>query len=142
VRRIGLALALLAASTILSSCVEDVSPGSNNPPKVWFTRAPKEGREIFTNAFEFWWTATDTDDDLGMGQTYVTVVPAKVDTFVVSPRTLADGALASVYPAAAFQRGQSAGYRLHLQRHSDRRGAEGPRGSIAHSQSGSIICHQ
>lgn len=92
-RRIGLALALLAASTILSSCVEDVSPGSNNPPKVWFTRAPKEGREIFTNAFEFWWTATDTDDDLGMGQTYVTVVPAKVDTFVVSPRTLADGPL-------------------------------------------------
>jgi len=93
VRRIWLALVLLAAAAILSSCVEEISPGSNNPPKVWFTKAPKDGREIFSNQYEFTWTATDTDDDLGMGQTYVSLVPATIDTFVVSPIELANGAM-------------------------------------------------
>lgn len=82
---------LLVVAVSVWSCVEDLAPGSNNQPKVWFTRAPREGREIFTNAYQFQWMASDTDDDLGMGQTYVALAPAQIDTIVVFPPQLLDG---------------------------------------------------
>ena len=90
-RRLLLALALLAAAMLMSSCVENVSPGSNTPPKIWFTHAPKEGREIFDNGYDFQWMSTDTDDDLGMGQTWVGLTPTTIDTTVVFPHELAAG---------------------------------------------------
>jgi hypothetical protein len=54
-----------------AGCVEDIERGENLPPRVWFERAPAEGSVIFSNSAEFEWRASDWDDDLGMGATYV-----------------------------------------------------------------------
>lgn len=90
-RRGMLVLALLIVAVSVWSCVEDLAPGTNSEPRIRFIRAPKEGREIFQNAYEFQWLATDLDDDLGMGQTHVQLTPAKIDTIVVFPPELVSG---------------------------------------------------
>lgn len=59
-------------------CVEELQPEGNLKPMVWFDRGPEEGEVIFQNAVNFEWTATDWDDDLGMGATFVQLDPAYV----------------------------------------------------------------
>lgn len=54
-----------------AGCVEDIERGENVSPTVWFETSPAESSVIFSNATSFEWKASDFDDDLGMGATYV-----------------------------------------------------------------------
>lgn len=62
---------LILAILLAAGCVEEIERGDNMAPRVWFERSPAEGAVIFGNATEFEWRASDWDDDLGMGATYV-----------------------------------------------------------------------
>ncbi|MGD9401463.1 MAG: hypothetical protein PVF95_04225 [bacterium] len=70
-----LMLMLLLGILVGAGCVEEIQRGDNIPPRVWFETAPAESAVIFSNATSFEWKASDWDDDLGMGATYV-----KLDT--------------------------------------------------------------
>jgi hypothetical protein len=86
VRRLVLLLALCVVAVTTWSCIEEIQPKTNNQPRVWFTRAPEKGGVVYQNAAIFEWTATDFDDDLGMGETYVGLqpyLPCRWDTFTV-----------------------------------------------------------
>jgi hypothetical protein len=89
VRRIAAAMILIGAVAFIWGCVEDITPSGNSKPKIWFTRAPREGREVFDNSVSFEWIATDVDDDLGMGQVFVALdpyLPCVIDTVTFCPR--------------------------------------------------------
>ena len=109
-RRLMLLGALFAVVATVWGCIEDIQPKTNNNPKIWFTRAPRNQGVIFQNGATFEWTATDTDDDLGMGQIWVRLDPYLecivdtqtvcsppepchdvVDTSCIYPVTLRDG---------------------------------------------------
>lgn len=70
-----LLLMLILGLLLAAGCVEEISRGENMEPRVWFERSPAESSVVFANAVEFEWRASDWDDDLGMGATYV-----KLDT--------------------------------------------------------------
>jgi hypothetical protein len=75
-----IALAALVAVLVLG-CIEDIKPGSNRKPMVWFTRGPDNGSVVFENGVTFEWNASDWDDDLGMGMTHVKLEPHEVEWF-------------------------------------------------------------
>jgi hypothetical protein len=81
VRSVKLGLFLIVAGAFLWGCVEELSTGSNRKPMIWFTRGPAEGSVTFQNAVNFEWVATDWDDDLGMGKTYIRLEPSVVPWF-------------------------------------------------------------
>jgi hypothetical protein len=91
VRKAFAIIILLGLVAAIWGCVEEISPTSNSKPKVWFTAAPREGREVFDNGVAFEWMATDLDDDLGMGQTFVSIEPAVINSQVVFPPELQYG---------------------------------------------------
>lgn len=68
-------------AVLVWGCIEDLEPSSNRKPMVWFLRGPGEGSVVFSNSVFFEWSATDWDDDLGMGATYVKLDPPTVDWF-------------------------------------------------------------
>ena len=70
-KHIRLHAMLILAILLAAGCVEEIERGDNMAPRVWFERSPAEGAVIFGNATEFEWRASDWDDDLGMGATYV-----------------------------------------------------------------------
>jgi hypothetical protein len=76
--RLWLLVFVLMAGALIWGCVEDLDPETNSAPMVWFTRAPEDGEVIFSNAANFEWVATDWDDDLGMGSTYIQLEPSTV----------------------------------------------------------------
>ncbi len=76
--RIWLIVFVILFGALIYGCVEELDSGKNTPPMVWFTRAPEDGEVIFTNAASFQWIATDWDDDLGMGSTYIKLEPNEV----------------------------------------------------------------
>jgi hypothetical protein len=81
VRAFKLVLMVALVSGLIWGCVEELDTGSNLKPMIWFTRGPDEGEVIFENAVNFEWVATDWDDDLGMGSTYIRLEPATVRWF-------------------------------------------------------------
>jgi hypothetical protein len=88
VRRAFAVIIVLGLVTAIWGCVEEITPTTNSKPKIWFTRAPKAGHEVFDNSASFEWMATDIDDDLGMGQTYVAIEPTVVGADTVFPPEL------------------------------------------------------
>ena len=60
-------------------CVEELDTGANSDPNVWFIWAPPQDEVIFQNSADFIWVATDYDDDLGMGETYVSLSPSSFE---------------------------------------------------------------
>jgi hypothetical protein len=69
-------LILVAATAMLVwGCVEELDTGRNYTPLIWFTHGPDSTGIIYDNSMEFEWVATDVDDDLGMGATYVMLHP-------------------------------------------------------------------
>jgi hypothetical protein len=81
VRNFKLLMMTAFAVTLVWGCVEDLDTGRNRAPIVWFTSGVDTSGVIFDNAIEFQWTATDYDDDLGMGATYVSLDPSLVSWF-------------------------------------------------------------
>ena len=69
---------VIAVGALVWGCVEELEPESNLKPMVWFDRGPDEGAVVFQNSVTFEWTATDWDDDLGMGATYIRLEPSSV----------------------------------------------------------------
>jgi len=98
-RRLILLLALCAVALTTWSCIEEIQPKTNNAPKIWFVRAPEANQIIYENGATFEWVAVDTDDDLGMGQTYVAMTPTVIDTIEIYPPTLQQGWLRVYKPA-------------------------------------------
>ncbi len=78
-RYLKLIILLVIAGAFIWGCVEDVAPGRNRSPNVWFTRGPDNNSVTFLNSVDFEWMATDFDDDLGMGATYVRLEPSTVE---------------------------------------------------------------
>ncbi len=68
-------------AVLVWGCIENLEPSSNRKPMVWFLRGPDNGSVVFDNSVFFEWSATDWDDDLGMGATYVKIDPPTVDWF-------------------------------------------------------------
>jgi hypothetical protein len=68
-------------AALVWGCIENLEPSSNRKPMVWFERGPQNGSVVFDNSVFFEWNATDWDDDLGMGATYVRLDPSTVDWF-------------------------------------------------------------
>lgn len=66
-----LLLMLVLALFLAAGCVEEIQRGDNMSPTVWFEISPPESAVIFANGTDFQWRASDWDDDLGMGATYV-----------------------------------------------------------------------
>jgi hypothetical protein len=62
-------------------CVEELEPSGNMPPMLWFTRGPEDSTIIYENAANFEWRASDWDDDLGMGATFVRLEPSEVEWY-------------------------------------------------------------
>jgi hypothetical protein len=81
VRNTKLLIIVGIAIALAWGCVEDLDTGQNRPPTVWFTRGVDTTGIVFDNAVEFEWTATDFDDDLGMGATYVNLEPNIVEWY-------------------------------------------------------------
>jgi hypothetical protein len=79
--KLWLLISVLLAGALIWGCVEELDPGSNQAPMVWFTRAPDDGEVLFSNAANFEWVATDWDDDLGMGSTFIQLEPSTVTWF-------------------------------------------------------------
>lgn len=75
---VKLILFVIVVGAFVWGCVEELEPGKNLKPMVWFDRGPEEGEVIFQNSVTFEWTATDWDDDLGMGSTYIRLEPSYV----------------------------------------------------------------
>jgi hypothetical protein len=71
VKSTKLLLMLMLGLLVAAGCVEDIERGENMAPRVWFETSPPESAVIFANAADFEWRASDWDDDLGMGATYV-----------------------------------------------------------------------
>jgi hypothetical protein len=71
VRGLMLIVLTVMVGALIWGCVEELEQAGNQPPRVWFTTAPEDNSIIFQNAATFEWIATDWDDDLGMGATYV-----------------------------------------------------------------------
>ncbi len=82
--KLWLLVFVILAGALIWGCVEEIDPGSNRPPMVWFTRAPDDGEVIFSNAANFEWVATDWDDDLGMGSTFIQLEPETLTWFDVA----------------------------------------------------------
>jgi hypothetical protein len=76
--RLWLVVFVLLSGALIWGCVEELDQGRNRVPMVWFTRAPENGEVVFQNAVNFEWIATDWDDDLGMGATYIKFEPDSV----------------------------------------------------------------
>jgi len=100
-RRLVLVLALGAVALTALSCIEEIQPKFNSNPRVWFTRAPGDRSVIYDNAAGFEWVAVDIDDDLGMGQTFVSLSPAVIDTILVYPHELERGWVRVYKPTAS-----------------------------------------
>ncbi|HVP57652.1 MAG TPA: hypothetical protein VMU02_06105 [bacterium] len=98
-RRMILVLALAAVALTAWGCIQDIQPKYDSNPRVWFTRAPADRGVIYDNAATFEWVAVDTDDDLGMGKTFVRLTPTSVDTIVVFPHELEQGWVRVYKPA-------------------------------------------
>lgn len=75
---IKLIVFLVLVAFVVWGCVEELTQGYNRSPNVWITRGPSNGEVIFQNSVDFEWMATDYDDDLGMGASYVRLVPHEV----------------------------------------------------------------
>jgi hypothetical protein len=75
VRLVKLIILICLVGTFVWGCVEDVNTGANTEPNVWFIWAPEQNSVIYQNSADFIWIATDFDDDLGMGETYVSLEP-------------------------------------------------------------------
>ena len=111
-RRLILLAALGAVALTTWSCIEEIEPKTNNVPTIMFTRAPENRNVIYDNGVQFEWMAVDTDDDLGMGKTYVKLTPyteiytpdgtGGTDTMAVFPPELKDGWV-RIYKRAAFE---------------------------------------
>jgi hypothetical protein len=80
-QRIKIMLFAVLVAVFVYGCIEDVNPGKNNKPMLWFVRGPSDGDVIFDNGVTFEWRATDWDDDLGMGATYVKLEPPTVEWY-------------------------------------------------------------
>jgi hypothetical protein len=100
-RRLILLAALAAVALTTWSCIEEIGPKTNSAPRIWFTRAPDDSNVIYENGAQFEWVAVDTDDDLGMGRTYVKLTPSLIDTIEVYPPELQQGWVRIYKPATA-----------------------------------------
>jgi hypothetical protein len=81
VRDLKIVVFIILAGLVLWGCVEELDTGRNYKPRVWFTRGPDEGEVLYSNRADFQWQASDFDDDLGMGGTYVRLEPSFVPWF-------------------------------------------------------------
>jgi hypothetical protein len=81
VQHVKVLILVILVGALVWGCIEEVKPSYNRKPMVWFTRGPEYGSVIFDNSVGFEWNATDWDDDLGMGATYVRLEPAEVEWF-------------------------------------------------------------
>jgi hypothetical protein len=81
VRNVRTLIFLILVAALVWGCIEDLEPKSNRKPMVWFIRGPENGSVTFDNAVSFEWNATDWDDDLGMGATYIRLEPATVEWY-------------------------------------------------------------
>ncbi len=80
-RHIKVLAFVVLVAFLVWGCIEDLEPSSNRKPMVWFERGPQDRSVVFDNSVVFEWNATDWDDDLGMGATYVRLDPPTVDWF-------------------------------------------------------------
>jgi hypothetical protein len=78
VRAVKLLLLLCIVGVFVWGCVEELNPGQNMKPMIWFTRGPDQDEQIYNNSVDFEWMASDWDDDLGMGATFVRLEPSTV----------------------------------------------------------------
>jgi hypothetical protein len=81
VRHIKVIIFAAVVGALVWGCVEELQPSFNRKPMVWFDRGPQNGSVVFENAVVFEWNATDWDDDLGMGATYVKLEPPVVEWY-------------------------------------------------------------
>jgi hypothetical protein len=79
VRHLKFISLLIAVGALVWGCVEELGTGENKKPNAWFVRAPENNTVIFQNSADFEWMATDFDDDLGMGASYVNLEPSYVE---------------------------------------------------------------
>jgi hypothetical protein len=78
VQHLRMIILVCAVALLVWGCIEDIQPGHNRKPMLWFTSGPADGSVVFQNGVTFEWKATDWDDDLGMGATYVKLEPSTV----------------------------------------------------------------
>jgi hypothetical protein len=68
-------------AALVWGCIEDLEPETNRKPMLWFTRGPEDGSVVSDNSVTFEWNASDWDDDLGMGATYIRLEPSEVEWY-------------------------------------------------------------
>jgi hypothetical protein len=81
VRLAKLIILIGLVGTFVWGCVEDVNTGANSKPVVWFLWPTWQDSVIYQNSQDFLWIASDYDDDLGMGETYVSLDPSNFEWY-------------------------------------------------------------